>query len=164
MAIRFLPSQFLKKAMPDKAVAKLVTQKLTLNRAALQVLTRAEVLTQPTLEKVALKVIDQYKTTYGDFKDAGLSNAAALEETLNEKVLLLQRVQDAAVFEVSQEIQSKYEGEFYEWLPSDANEPDPEHQLNYGERFQLGVGEAPGDRYGCRCGMNILVNESQLKL
>lgn len=163
MAIRYLPTQFLKKALPDKAVEKLVTQKLTLNKAAVRAL-GTDILSKPTLEKVALKVIKQYNQTYGDFKDAGLSNAAALEETLNDKALMLARVQNAAVYEVSQEIQNKYEGEFYEWLPSDANEPDPEHQLNYGEKFQLGVGEAPGDRYGCRCGMNILVNESQLKL
>lgn len=150
--------------MPEKTVAKLVTQKLTLNRTAVTLLARSEVLTKKTIEKVALNVIRGYKQTYGDFKDAGLSNRMAIDETLNEKKLMIDRVQNAAVFEVSQEIQDVYKGEFYEWLPSSASEPDPEHQLNYGQVFQLGVGEAPGDRYGCQCGMNILVNDSQLKL
>lgn len=163
MAIRFLPSEFLKKAMPEKTVEKLVTQKLTLNRAAVRSL-GTEVLSKKTLEKVALKVIKQYKGTYGDFRDDGLSKGQALEETLNDKKLMVSRVQNAATHEVSQEIQDQYSGEKYEWLPSDADEPDPEHQLNYGQVFILGVGEAPGDRYGCRCGMNILVKETKLEL
>ena len=154
MAIRFLPSEFLEKALPKKKVAKLVTQKLTLNRAAVRAL-GSKVLSKKTVEEVALKVIKSYKATYKE---------KTLVETLNDKALMIARVQNVAVFVVSQEIQSQYKGEFYEWLPSDANEPDPEHQLNYGEKFQLGVGEAPGDRYGCRCGMNILVNETKLEL
>lgn len=155
MAIRFQPTDFLKKAMPEKQVEKLVTQKLTLNRAAVRAIAKSDILTKKTVEKVALKVIKSYKATFKE---------KTLAETLNDKRLLVSRVQNAAVFEVSQEIKGKYEGEFYRWLPSDANEADPEHQLNYGKKFQLGVGEAPGDRYGCRCGMEILVSDSKLEL
>lgn len=154
MAIRFLPTEFLKKALPEKQIEKLVTQKLTLNRAAVRAL-GTDVLSKKTIEKVALKVIKSYKATYEE---------KTLAETLNDKKLLIQRVQNAAVHEVSQEIQAKYEGEFYRWLPSSAGEPDPEHQLNYGKKFQFGDGEAPGDRYGCECGMEILVRETKLEL
>ncbi len=164
MAIRFLPTEFLAKTMPEKTVAKLVTQKLTLNRAAVRTLTGSDILTKKTLEKVALKVIKSYKQTYGEFKAQGFSKSQALEETLNDKKLMLQRVKNAAVYEVSQEIQSQYAGEEYTWLPSSAGEPDPEHQLNYGKTFKLGDGEAPGDRYGCECGMEILVRENKLEL
>lgn len=76
----------------------------------------------------------------------------------------IQRIQNNAVFEIAQSIKENYSGESYEWLPSDADEPDPEHQLNYGKIFQVGVGEMPGDRYGCKCGMNILVKETKLTL
>ncbi len=164
MAIEFLPSKLKQKVAPKKAVEKLVTQKLTLNRAALTMLARSEILSKPALEKVALKVIKSYKRTYGEFRDEGLSKAEALDEALNDKKLMVNRVQNAVVSQIAEDLKETYEGELYEWLPSDAAEPDPLHQLNYGMIFELGVGEAPGDRYGCQCGMRILVNESQLEL
>ncbi len=42
--------------------------------------------------------------------------------------------------------------------------PDAEHKKKYGKRYQLGKGEKPGDRYGCKCGMDIHVKESKLVL
>lgn len=164
MAIRFIPSDVLKKIAPKKAVEKLVTQKLTLNRAALSTIARFNGLSKKTVERVALKVIKGYKKAYGNFRDAGASKAEALKEAINKKRLLLQRVQNAAIFEITEAVKETYDGEIYEWLPSDANEPDPLHQLNYGKKFKLGVGEAPGDRYGCRCGMNILVSDDTLSI
>lgn len=164
MAITFLPSKLLRKVAPKKTVEKLVTQRLTLNRAAVSMLARSGVLKKPTLEKIAIKVIRGYKKTYGEFRDEGQPVATATEEALNGKRLMIQRVQNAVVYEIGQDVKKEYRGEFYEWLPSDADEPDPLHQLNYGQVFQLGVGEQPGDRYGCRCGMRILVNESQLDI
>ena len=53
--------------------------------------------------------------------------------------------------------------EFYRWLPSDAKNPDPEHQLLYGKIFRVGEGDKegnmPGERYGCRCGIEWLTDE-----
>lgn len=164
MSVKFLPSELLEKAAPEAAVKRLVTSRLTLNRAALITLSRMGVLSKKTLTKVALKVIKGYKETYGEERSAGASKSEALQASLNDKKLMVSRVQNAAVHEIAQEIKDRYEGEFYEWLPSDAEEPDPEHQLNYGSTFQVGVGEQPGDRYGCRCGMNILVNDDTLEL
>jgi hypothetical protein len=83
---------------------------------------------------------------------------------LMDPKLLIQRVENAVVYQITEEIKDRYRGEFYEWLPSDAEEPDPEHQLNYGKIFQIGSGEQPGERYGCRCGMRILVKEEKLDL
>ncbi len=164
MAIRYLPSEVLKKVAPVRTVEKLITQRLTVNRAVLQMLARNEIVSKKALERVARKVIKSYKKSYGTFREEGLSKSASLAEALNEKKLLVQRVRNEVKFQIAEELKETYAGERYEWLPSDAETPDPEHQLNYGKVFQLGVGEAPGDREGCECGMNILVDETELEL
>ncbi len=164
MAIKFLPSEFLDQVAPDKTVKKLVSSKLTLNRAALTMLSRSKVLSKKTLTTVAVKVIRQYKEAYSAEREEGASKSEALDAALNEKKLMVSRVQNAVVNEVSTQIKEKYRGEYYEWIPSTASTPDPLHALNYGKTFQLGVGEQPGDRYGCMCGMNIMVDEDELEL
>lgn len=164
MAIRFHPREFAKKLAPKKTIQKLVKGNLTVNRAAATMLSQSGVLKKKTLEEVAIKVINGYKEKYGNLRNEGATASEAKEEALNGKKQLVERVQSAATHEVSKKVKKEYRGEFYEWLPSDADEPDPIHQLNYGEVFQLGKGEAPGDRYGCQCGMNILVDEDKLSL
>lgn len=164
MTIKFLPSELLAKVAPEKTVEKLVTQKLTLNRTVLNQLSRSEIVTKKTLEKTAMKVIKSYRQTYGDEREAGLSKTDALESALNEKKLMIQRVQNTIVTELTDQVKDKYDGTKYRWLPSDAGTPDPEHQLNYGLIFTLGVGEAPGDRIGCRCGMEILTDDEEIEL
>ena len=164
MAIVYLPARMLRRAAPKKMVEKLVTQKLNVNRAALTMLARSGVLSKTKIEKVALKVIRSYKKSYREELADGLGKADALDAAINDKVLMVQRVQNSIVHEIAQDIKEEYGGELYEWLPSDAEEPDPQHQLKYGERFRIGKGEMPGDRYGCRCGMRILVDETSLEL
>lgn len=149
---------------PKKKVERLVTDDISLNRAAVSSLARTGVLKKKTLETIAIKVIRQYKRRRRLEIKAGESKSAATDIALNDKKLMVQRVQSAAVAELTSEVKSAYRGEFYEWLPSSAIEPDPLHQLNYGKRFQLGRGEAPGDRYGCQCGMYILVDEDKLAI
>ena len=164
MAITFLPNEYLQKAASEKVVKKLVTDDLTLSRAVASSLARTSILSKNKIEKIALKVIKQYKKKYkGELKD-GASASAALEDTLNNRRLMVARVQDEIIYEVHQDIKQNYRGEWYEWLPSDAEIPDPLHQLKYGEKFRIGKGEMPGDRYGCRCGMRILVKEETLLL
>jgi hypothetical protein len=164
MAIEVLPSKLLKKLAPKKTVERLVTRNLTLNRAAVTMLSKSGVLSKKKVEEVAIRVIRSYKETFKDEVESGASKTAALDEALNNKKLMVQRVQNTAVNEVVKEVKRTYRGEHYEWLPSDAEEPDPLHQLKYGKRFRIGKGEMPGDRYGCRCGMRILVDEDQLNL
>ncbi len=168
MSIRVLPSKLLKKMAPKKKVQKLVTKRLTLNRAVLSALAEVNILSKKALETIALKVIKGYKEKVSQEVDDGTSKAQATDDTINEGALMVQRVQNAAVHEIVKEVKTQYRGEFYKWLPSDAETPSPLHQLNYGKTFQLGVGddngEDPGDRYGCRCGMEILVDETRLKL
>ena len=76
----------------------------------------------------------------GSFPDLNKDGKVTKADILKDPKLLIQRVQNELVFQISNEIKGKYNGEFYEWLPSDASEPDPEHQLNYGKVFQIGSG------------------------
>jgi hypothetical protein len=162
--IKYLPNEFLRKVAPEAKVKKLVTGRLTLNRAVLSMLSDADFLSKGTLEKVALKTIKDYKETYRENKEEGMEPAEAKDEALNDKKDLINRVQNSVVLQITDEIRDQYAGEYYKWLPSSADTPSPLHQLKYGKKFQIGRGEMPGDRYGCRCGMQILVEETKLDL
>lgn len=164
MSIRYFPDDLLKKLAPRKRVEKLLSDSLSVNRAALSMLSSAEFIDKKELSSVALKTAKQYKSKYKDLVEDGASRSDAKESALNEKKLLVQRIQNAIVWQVSQEIKSQYQGEKYRWLPSDADEPRADHQLNYGKVFTIGDGEMPGEEPGCRCGMEILVREKNLEL
>lgn len=152
---------------PKKRARRLVTQRLTVNRAALRALSRSGILSQRELSSIAGKVVRQYKARYRREIKAGETIKDAKALALSGKRLMVQRVQNAAVYELTQMVKSEYSGELARWLPSSANVADPLHQLNYGQVFIIGVGingEEPGDRYGCECGMEILVDEDTLEL
>jgi hypothetical protein len=164
MSIRYLPRKILHRKMKKKHVEKLLNKNLTVNKAALQIVERLGIVSKKKIQETALKVIREYKKRFKEEKKQGLSKKSALEEALNDKKKLVQRIQNVTLWEIAQDIKREYRGEFYKWLPSDAKEPDPEHQLNYGLVFQIGKGEMPGDRYGCKCGMEILVDETKLDI
>src|SRR5690242_4616696 len=125
MAIEFLPSKMKRKVSPTRTVERLVTNRLTLNKAVVATLAESEVLSKKKLETIALKVIKSYKKTYGVLREeTDLSKADALAEAMNGRKLMVQRVQNAVVHEISNDLKDKYRGEYYIWLPSDANEPD----------------------------------------
>lgn len=157
MTIKYDPSKILKKIAPGSKIEKLVSKRLSLKKAALAFTQAFDFLDPKAIERVALKTIKGYKQRVKD--DPELK-----DELLADPRQLIQRVQNEVIFQIKDEIATKYAGEFYTWLPSDAEEPDPEHQLNYGKNFQVGDGEMPGDRIGCRCGMEILVDGSSLDL
>jgi hypothetical protein len=164
MAIKYLPNQVLGKIAPERKIDKLMTSRLTLKRAALSFLSDASFLSKDTIERTALNVINSYQDKYDELKNDGAPAEEAKLEAVNDKKLLVNRVQNEVIVQVASEIKDQYLGEFYKWLPSTATTPDPIHQLNYGKKFQIGKGEMPGDRYGCRCGMYILVKENKLDL
>lgn len=164
MTIRYQPRDILKKTMKKKDLKNLLSKNLSLNKEALRIVTRSGVISKKEVETVALKVIKGYKKRYKEEIKNGAIAKDAFKDAVEGGKQLINRVENAAVYEMSQMIQEKYAGEYYKWLPSDADEPDPEHQLKYGETFQIGVGEMPGDRYGCKCGMEILVKETTLNL
>lgn len=92
---------------------------------------------------------------------------AKREEGIGTQALLSQRIENFLVWNKVQEEKQAHQGEFYRWLPSDAENPDPEHQLLYGKIFRVGEGDKegnmPGERYGCRCGIEWLRLEDVVK-
>ncbi len=157
MAIIYDPGKLLKKIAPRAKIKKMLSANLTVKKAALNFVDAVDFIDKKAVSKVALKVAKSYKSRVKD--DPTLKGALAADPAL-----LIQRVQNEVVQQVTGLIREKYKGEFYTWLPTEADEPDPEHQLNYGKKFQIGVGEQPGDRIGCLCAMEIHVNDKQLNL
>lgn len=157
MSIVYDPKELLNKIAPQKKIKKLLKSNVSLKKTALAFVDSFSFIDKKAVSRVALKTIKSYE-------DRLAADDVAKSEILKDPKLLIQRVQNELVFQISNEIKTKYNGEFYEWLPSDASEADPEHQLNYGKVFQIGDGEMPGDRIGCRCGMNILTDQTELKL
>jgi hypothetical protein len=157
MSIRYFPDKLLSKIAPPKKIERLITENASLKKTSLSFIDDIDFLDKKAVTKVALKTIKGYKKR---IKEDPTIKADIVEDPAQ----LVQRVQNEVVFQVKEAIAEQYDGEFYVWLPSDASEPDPEHQLLYGKKFQVGVGEMPGDRYGCRCGMEILVPEKKLNL
>ena len=162
MAIIYDPSKLLKKIAPPKKIERLVTSKAGLKKSALSFVSDIDFLNKKSVSEVALKTVKGYQAR---IKGAGVQGAREIRnEIVDNPVQLIQRVQNEVLLQVTDRIKQVYNGEKYEWLPSDADEPDPEHQLNYGKIFTIGEGEQPGDRIGCKCGMRILVKEEQLEL
>jgi hypothetical protein len=157
MSILYDPKKFLRKVAPERKIEKLLRGNLSLKKAALSFVEDFDFLDKKAIARVALKTIKGYRERAKDDPDAK-------GEILDDPAQLVQRVQNEVIFQISGEIRDRYAGEFYKWLPSDADEPDPEHQLNYGKTFQIGDGEQPGDRIGCRCAMEILVAGDRLDL
>lgn len=50
------------------------------------------------------------------------------------------------------------DGKLLKWLPSDAEEIDPHHALNYGKVMKVETAKAKelGTRYGCKCGWHFI--------
>ena len=157
MSIIYDPKAYSKKLFSEKKIKSLLKKNLTLKKTALSVVDKFDILNKKDITDVALKTIKGYKERIK--LDPEIES-----EILKNPAQLIQRVQNEVVWQVKESIKESYRGEQYVWLPSDAEEPDPEHQLNYGKTFTIGEGEMPNDRYGCRCGMEILVKESELNL
>lgn len=168
MSILYDPSKIIKRVAPPSKVKRLLGRGLSLKRASLSFIDSFDFIDKKAVSRVALKTIKGYQERVAkEIVEGGLKASAGKkirEEITKSPKQLLQRLGNEIVFQIKEEIKTKYSGERYEWLPSDADEPDPEHQLKYGKIYTVGEGEMPGDRYGCKCGMRILVNETELKL
>jgi hypothetical protein len=162
MTIKYLPDKILKKYAPENKIKKMIDKKFNIKKKFLSIFDGVDFLDKKKITSTVLKAASFYKNKFDDLLGEGETKAIALEETLNESALLIQRVQNTVILQISESIKEDYQGEFYRWLPSDAETPDPIHQLNYGKTFQVGEGEFPGERYGCRCGAEILTNNSNM--
>lgn len=162
MSILVDPTAILEKALPKKRLEKILNKRtLTLKESALKISAGLPI-DKGAVVETALNVVASYRQRLKELDptDARLEKQAITKDPK----LLVNRVQNAVVFQISEKIKENYAGQRYRWLPSDANEQDPEHALNYGKIFVVGEGEMPGERYGCRCGMEILTDENELDL
>lgn len=154
----FFPKDFARGMISDKHLARLVTNKLTLNKIVMRQVASLTNMTQKEIEEIALKVLKSYRSRYKELIESGQSKSSALKGTLNDKKLIVNRVKDEVIYKASESLKEKYAGHEYIWLPSDSAEPDPRHQAKYGKTYIVGKGEMPQDRYGCKCGMRIKTN------
>ena len=171
MSIIYDPKALLKRVAPETKIKRLVSRKLDFKRAALSFIDSFDFIDKKAVSRIALKTVRDYQQRAAKEQvEAGFSKEASeeLERSLAKNPRqLIQRVQNEVVWQVSKEIKSQYGDEMARWLPSDADEPDPEHQANYGKVFKISEGingEIPGERIGCRCGIEILTDETELKL
>lgn len=164
--ITYFPDKLLDKIAPEKKIEKLINPKLGFKKSVFKTMLNSDVFDKADIQKTVLKTLRTYQRRLAqESLDKGKDAEKALQASIaNDPKLLIQRVRNAIAWQVKEEIKTQYAGEFYEWLPSSAGEPDPEHQLKYGEIFEVGVGEMPQDRYGCQCGMRILTEDDKLKL
>lgn len=157
MSFKYDPAELLKKIAPERKIKKMLTKKLTLKKAALSFVDDIDFIDKKSVSRVALKTVKGYQSRVAE-------ETATKSDLLDDPAQLIQRVQNEIIFQISGEIKDKYDGSQYVWLPSSADEPRPEHQLNYGLTFTIGDGEMPGEDYGCQCGMEILTDDTQLNL
>lgn len=176
MSIVFDPKTMLKKIASPAKIKRMVSSRMGLKRTALTFVDRAAdsdigVLDKKAVADVARKTMRGYQERIAKAQvDAGFEKSAGkavAEEILDDPKQLIQRVQNEIVFQVYDKIKTQYKGQRARWLPSDAEEPRPEHQKNYGKVYIIGEGidgVEPGDEYGCKCGVEILTNETSLEL
>lgn len=170
MSIVFDPAKLIKKIAPEKKVKRLLKGNLSLKKTALSFVDDLDFINKKRVSEVALKTVKAYQERRAAAVAESGERSAGKElqaEILDDPRLLIQRVQNEVVFQVHQGIKDKYAGKLGRWLPSSANEPRAEHQLNYGKEYVIGEGidgVEPGDEYGCQCGVEILVSETKLNL
>lgn len=159
MAIRYFPDDYLKKIVSRKQIENMINRRtgVDLKRAALNFVDGFDFIDKDKVAEVALKTLSDYEKRIEE-------NKISRRKLLANPKQLIQRVQNSIIWQISNAIESQYQGEPYEWLPSNAKDPDPEHQLNYGKIFIIGDGDMPGKRYGCQCGMRILTDKERLIL
>ena len=127
-------------------------------------LAKSGLMSQKKAEEMALKVLKDYKKRYKDKIKQGVPKGKALDEILNDKKDLVNRVKNSATYEIGKEVRKVYKGQRFRWLASGAKVPDPEHQLNYGKTFKVGEHKYQGREIntdGCQCGMEILTNDEE---
>lgn len=166
MGEKFYPDRFLKQVMPKSFYTQgLVSKNFSLQKGAISAINRARFATGRPIDKTVYDVLLQYKAKYKDLIAAeDFGKAQAFEAAVGGENLLRQRIEQAVIFDKIQDLKAQHKGEFYRWMPSSAENPDPQHGLLYGKIFRVGEGDKegnmPGERYGCQCGIEFL-NEAE---
>ncbi len=158
--IIFDPAKVIARLAPARKIKKLVSKSLSLKREALRFVDEIDAVSKDSVAEIALKTLKSYRKRIAEDPDLK-------DELLSDPKQLIQRVQNTVIFEIHETIKQAYAGETATWLPSSADEPRPEHQLNYGKTYIIGEGidgVEPGDEYGCQCGVEINTTDSSLGL
>ncbi len=169
MGEKFYPDRFLKQVMPKSFYTQgLVSKNFTLQKGAISAINRARLATGRPIDKTVYDVLLQYKAKYKDLIAAeDFGETQAFEAALNGENLLRQRIEQAVIFDKIQDLKAEHKGEYYRWMPSSAENPDPQHGLLYGKIFRVGEGDKegnmPGERYGCQCGIEWINSEEAFK-
>lgn len=137
----------------------------SLKKEVKRAILKADVMTERQLDSMADKVTDFYISKAERLQAEGIK--AYRKEAINNEKLMKERVEMAVTYyEVDKEAKA-HKGGFYRWLPSEAKEPEPEHALLYGKIFKVGEGDKDGNmpmqRYGCKCGIEWLSDETAEK-
>ncbi|MDD6153640.1 MAG: hypothetical protein PUC11_06835 [Elusimicrobia bacterium] len=158
MGERFDPSAWLERVFP-KGIEKtgLLTDGLDIKKRYLKALVRATGQSGRKITAEVYKTVEFYAEKEAALKAAG--ERAFKQEALNGQALLTSRLKNFLVYSEVQEQRKRHKGKLYRWLPSSAENPDPEHQLLYGKVRREGEGEMPGERWGCQCGIEWLDDE-----
>jgi len=158
----FYPDKFKRKVLPKGFFEDdlLTKDKFYLKKKAMQGLILATSATKKDITNTVSKVAAVYMSKVDQLREDGLPKAKAALLAKGNEALLRQRIENLVVYSEVQRLKEENQGEYYRWLPSGADEPDPEHQLLYGQIFLVGEGDGegnmPAERYGCQCGMEIL--------
>lgn len=152
----FLPDRFLSETLPKNFWRrKLLERNNDPKKAIMKQIVRATVVTNRKLDETYTNAIDFYNNKMQRLKDEGVR--AYKSEALDNERLLKQRIANLITYNEVQALKKEHKGKRYRWLPSGALNPDPEHQLLYGQIFNVGEGDKdgnmPGERYGCQCGI-----------
>jgi hypothetical protein len=163
----FNPNSYLKLVFgKDFFKGKILNSQLELKQLTLQSILKATNISKRDVDATVYKVADKYDEKMKRLKKEGVK--AYKSEALNDEVLLKNRLENLVLWNEIQNIKEEHDGEYYRWLPSSAEEPDPEHQLLYGKIFKVGEGDKdgnmPSERYGCKCGLEILDEQAKVKL
>lgn len=145
---------------------RLLNSDLELKQLALQSILKATNLSKREVEATVYKVVDNYEKKIKKLKKEKVKSFKA--KALNNEILLKDRIENLVLWNEVQNLKKEHEGQYYRWLPSSSKEPDPEHQLLYGKIFKVGEGDKegnmPSERYGCKCGMQILTSQEAKKM
>ena len=161
MSLKFDPKAYLKKVLPKGFEdRKILTNDLNVKQTVLSSLTRAKAINGREIKSSIYNTAEQYKDKYERLRADGLKKSEAVNEAINNEALLKQRIYNTLIYDEVQELKKQFAGWYYTWLPSDAEEPDPEHALLYGKIFKVGEGDKngfmPGERWGCQCGIEFI--------
>lgn len=163
----FYPDKYIKEALPESFWKnEILKSGIEPKKTMLRAIVRSTLVSGRQLDATVYKVVREYQARAEELKEAGVR--AFVAAAVNDEALLKQRIENLVVYDEIQHLKEEHAGEFYRWLPSEAENPDPEHQLLYGKIFRVGEGDKdgymPGERYGCQCGIEFLGNSDKEKI